>query len=202
MTSLASTLRTSDHSAPESIAELVVRDVRFPTSRQLDGSDAMNPQPDYSAAYVVLRTSSGDEGHSLVFTIGRGTEVQVEAVRAFAPLVIGLAVEEALSDPGAFSRRLGADSPMRWLGPDKGVAHMAHGAIVNALWDLKARRAQQPLWLLLSELSPEELVALVDFRYIREALTEDEALTILRSSQPGRAERVSRLRRVGYPAYT
>src|SRR3954466_12383264 len=170
MTSLASTQRTSGLPGPESIAELVVRDVRFPTSRHLDGSDAMNPQPDYSAAYVVLRTSSGDEGHSLVFTIGRGTEVQVEAVRAFAPLVIGLAVEEALGDPGAFSRRLGADSPMRWLGPDKGVVHMAHGAIVNALWDLKARRARQPLWLLLAEQSPAELVALRDLPHLPDAL--------------------------------
>jgi L-fuconate dehydratase len=177
MTSLVSTRRTSDLSTPESITELVMRDVRFPTSRQLDGSDAMNPQPDYSAAYVVLRTSAGDEGHSLVFTIGRGTEVQVEAVRAFAPLVVGLAVEE-------------------------GVAHMAHGAIVNALWDLRARRAVQPLWLHLAELSPEELVALVDFRYLRDALTEDEALRILRRAEPGRAERVSRLRTAGYPAYT
>src|SRR4051812_16882884 len=202
MTSLASTLRTSDHSAPESIAELLVRDVRFPTSRQLDGSDAMNPQPDYSAAYVVLRTSSGDEGHSLVFTIGRGTEVQVEAVRAFAPLVIGLAVEEALADPGAFSRRLGADSPMRWLGPDKGVAHMAHGAIVNALWDLKARRAGQPLWLHLAQLAPEALVSLVDFRYIRDALTPEEALGILRAAEPGREERIATLREAGYPAHT
>src|SRR3954463_7987308 len=184
MTSLVPTRRISDLSTPESITDLVVRDVRFPTSRQLDGSDAMNPQPDYSAAYVVMRTSAGDEGHSLVFTIGRGKEVQVEAVRAFAPLVVGLAVEEALADPGAFSRRLGADSPMRWLGPEKGVAHMAHGAIVNALWALKAPGAQQPLWLLLAELSPEELVALVDFRYIRDALTEDEALAILRRSQP------------------
>src|SRR3954454_16486934 len=202
MTSLASPLRHSDHSAPESIAELLVRDVRFPTSRQLDGSDAMNPQPDYSAAYVVLRTSAGDEGHSLVFTIGRGTEVQVEAVRAFAPLVVGLAAEEALADPGAFSRRLGADSPMRWLGPEKGVAHMAHGAIVNALWDLRARRAGQPLWLQLAELSPEELVALVDFRYIRDALTEEEALRILRRAEPGREERIAQLRSAGYPAYT
>ncbi|HEY6888982.1 MAG TPA: enolase C-terminal domain-like protein [Solirubrobacter sp.] len=202
MTSLVSTRQTSDLSAPESITELVVRDVRFPTSRQLDGSDAMNPQPDYSAAYVVLRTSAGDEGHSLVFTIGRGTEVQVEAVRAFAPLVVGVAVEEALADPGAFSRRLGADSPMRWLGPEKGVAHMAHGAIVNALWDLRARRAGQPLWLHLAGLSPEELVALVDFRYIREALTVDEALWILRRAEPGRAERIAQLRSAGYPAYT
>ena len=186
----------------EHITDLLIRDVRFPTSRLLDGSDAMNPLPDYSTAYVVLRTSAGDEGHSLVFTIGRGTEVQVEAVRAFAPLVVGLPVEEALSDPGAFSRRLGADSQLRWLGPEKGVVHMAHGAIVNALWDLRAQRENQPLWALLAGLTPEELVALIDFRYIRDALTPEEALAILRAAEPGRAERAQRLRDEGYPAYT
>src|SRR3954467_987392 len=121
MTSLAHTPSSAGSPAPESIAELVVRDVRFPTSRHLDGSDAMNPMPDYSAAYVILRTSTGDEGHSLVFTIGRGTDVQVAAVKAFAPSLIGLAVEPQLADMGAFSRRLGKDSPMRWLGPEKGV---------------------------------------------------------------------------------
>src|SRR3954451_22075453 len=202
MTSLVSTRRTSDLSTPESITELVVRDVRFPTSRQLDGSDAMNPEPDYSAAYVVLRTSAGDEGHSLVFTIGRGTEVQVAAVRSYAPLVVGLAVEDALQDPGAFSRRLGGDSPMRWLGPEKGIAHMAHGAIVNALWDLRARRAGQPLWLHLAQRTPEELVGRVDLRYLRDALPPEEALAILRAAEPGRQERIATLREAGYPAYT
>src|SRR4051794_708036 len=123
MTSLTASRQPSDAPARELITELEVRDVRFRTSLMLDGSDAMNPEPDYSAAYVVLRTSAGDEGHSLVFTIGRGTEVQVAAVRSYAPLVVGLAVEDALQDPGAFSRRLGGDSPMRWLGPEKGIAH-------------------------------------------------------------------------------
>src|SRR4051794_35882092 len=198
MTSNSTSRLGSDPTTRELITELVVRDVRFATSRQLDGSDAMNPQPDYSAAYVVLRTSAGDEGHSLVFTIGRGTEVQVAAVRSYAPLVVGLAVEDALQDPGAFSRRLGADSPMRWLGPEKGVVHMARGAIVNALWDLRARRAGQPLWLHLAELTPEQLVALVDFRYIHDALTPEEALTILRAAEPTRAQRVATLREAGY----
>src|SRR3954452_16960205 len=186
MTSLVPTRRISDLSTPESITELVVRDVRFPTSRHLDGSDAMNPMPDYSAAYVVVRTSTGDEGHSLVFTIGRGTDVQVAGVRAFGPLLVGLDVAGVLDDMGGVARMLGNDSPMRWLGPEKGVAHMALGAIVNALWDLRARRAAHPLWLHLAELSPEELVALVDFRYIREALTEEQALRILRRAEPGR----------------
>jgi L-fuconate dehydratase len=202
MTSPVSTRLSANASTHELITELVVRDVRFATSRQLDGSDAMNPQPDYSAAYVVLRTSAGDEGHSLVFTIGRGTEVQVAAVRSYAPLVVGLAVEDALQDPGAFSRRLGGDSPMRWLGPEKGVAHMAHGAIVNALWDLRARRASQPLWLQLAQMTPEELVALVEFRYIHDALTPEEALDILRAAEPTRAERIATLREAGYPAYS
>jgi L-fuconate dehydratase len=193
---------SSDVLDAERILELEVHDVRFPTSRMLDGSDAMNPMPDYSAAYAIVRTSAGDEGHSLVFTIGRGTDVQVAAIRAFAPELIGLAVQPALDDLGAFSRRLGDNSPMRWLGPEKGIVHMARGALVNALWDLRARRVGKPLWQLLSELSPEELVALVDFRYIRDALTPAEALELLRAAAPGRAERTARLLAEGYPAYT
>jgi L-fuconate dehydratase len=202
MIALADTTAPSDASEPERIVELEVRDVRFPTSRQLDGSDAMNPMPDYSAAYAIVRTSAGVEGHSLVFTIGRGTDVQVAAVRSLAPLVVGLRVDELLADLGEFARRLADDSPNRWLGPEKGVAHMAVGAIVNALWDLRARRAGKPLWKLLSDLSPEEIVALVDFRYLRDALTPEEALEIVRTAAAGRAEREARLRAEGYPAYT
>ena len=192
----------TDGSGVERIAEVTVRDVRFPTSRLRDGSDAMNPMPDYSAAYVVVRTSTGAEGYSLVFTIGRGTEVQVAAVEAFAPALVGQPVEAALEDMGAFSRRLGADSPMRWLGPEKGVVHMAHGALVNALWDLRARRAGLPLWRLLAELEPDEIVSLVDFRYLADAITPDEALSLLRRAVPGREERTARLLEFGYPAYT
>jgi L-fuconate dehydratase len=202
MTSLTKTPISFDLSQPETILELEVRDVRFPTSRTLDGSDAMNPLPDYSAAYVIARTSTGDEGHSLVFTIGRGTDVVVAAIKAFAPLVVGLDVVEALGDLGGFSRRLGDDSPLRWLGPEKGVVHMAHGAIVNAMWDLRARREGKPLWRLLGELSAEELVDLVDFRYIEDAITRDEALAMLRAAEPGRAERTVKLLAQGYPAYT
>jgi L-fuconate dehydratase len=193
---------SSDVSQPERIAELEVRDVRFPTSRQLDGSDAMNPLPDYSAAYVIVRTSAGDEGYSLVFTLGRGTEVQVAGVRAFAPLVVGLEVAAVLADLGGLGRRLNDDSPTRWLGPQNGVMQMAAGAIVNALWDLRARREGKPLWQLLSGLSPEELVDLVDFRYIRDALTPEAALELLRAAAPGRARREARLRAEGHPAYT
>jgi L-fuconate dehydratase len=186
----------------ELIAAVTVRDVRFPTSRLRDGSDAMNPMPDYSAAYVVVRTTAGHEGHSLVFTIGRGTEIQVAAIEAFAPALIGSPVGSTLADLGSFSRRLGDDSPMRWLGPDKGVVHMAHGALVNAMWDLRARRTGKPLWRLLAELAPEELVSLVDFRYLRDALTPEDALGLLRRSEQGRAERTARLLAEGYPAYT
>jgi L-fuconate dehydratase len=184
------------------VTRLAVRDVRFPTSRQLDGSDAMNPLPDYSAAYVTLETSSGEEGTSLVFTIGRGNDVQAAAVAALEPLVLGLPLDDLLADLGAFSRHLVGDSPTRWLGPEKGIAHMAVGAVVNAAWDLKARRAGKPLWKLLAGLSPEEIVGLVDFRYLHDALTPDEALEILERAAPGRAAREARLLAEGYPAYT
>jgi L-fuconate dehydratase len=177
-------------------------DVRFPTSLELDGSDAMNPEPDYSAAYVTIRTSAGAEGHGLAFTVGRGNDVEVAAVRALAPLVTGLSVDEVLGDLGAFSRRLTGDSQLRWLGPEKGAIHMAAAAIVNAVWDLYGRREGKPVWQLLSELSPEQLVDLVDFRYLEDALTRDEALAILRRAEPGRAERTAHLLRHGYPAYT
>ncbi|MFB7619580.1 enolase C-terminal domain-like protein [Kitasatospora sp. NPDC056181] len=177
-------------------------DVRFPTSRERDGSDALNPEPDYSAAYVTVRTSTGEEGHGLAFTVGRGNDVQVAAVRALAPLVTGLPVEATLADLGGFSRRLTGDGQLRWLGPEKGAIHMAAAAIVNAMWDLYGRRVGKPVWQLLSELSPEELVALVDFRYLRDALTPAEALEILRRAEPGRAERRRHLLDHGYPAYT
>ncbi|NES37390.1 fuconate dehydratase [Micromonospora sp. PPF5-17] len=186
----------------EFISAVDTFDVRFPTSRHRDGSDAMNPFPDYSAAYLVLRTTAGAAGHGLVFTVGRGTEVQVAAVRALAALVVGEPVEELVADPGALARRLVGDSQIRWLGPEKGVVHMAAGGIVNAVWDLAARRAGKPLWKLLADLTPEQLVAQVDFRYLRDALTEDEALTLLNAGVPGRAERERLLRAEGYPAYT
>ncbi|MEU4447726.1 enolase C-terminal domain-like protein [Actinosynnema sp. NPDC050801] len=186
----------------ELISAVDAVDVRFPTSLELDGSDAMNPEPDYSAAYVTIRTSAGAEGHGLAFTVGRGNEVEVAAVRALAPLVTGLSVDEVLGDLGAFSRRLTGDSQLRWLGPEKGAIHMAAAAIVNAVWDLYGRREGKPVWQLLSELSPERLVDLVDFRYLEDALTRDEALAILRRAEPGRAERTAHLLRHGYPAYT
>ncbi|QKV79880.1 fuconate dehydratase [Amycolatopsis sp. Hca4] len=186
----------------EVISAIDAVDVRFPTSLSLDGSDAMNPEPDYSAAYVTIRTSDGEEGYGLAFTVGRGNDVEVAAVRALVPLVAGMPVDEALADLGAFSRRLTGDSQLRWLGPDKGAIHMAAAAIVNAAWDLRARREGKPVWRLLAEMPPEELVDLVDFRYLQDALTRDEALDILRRAEPGRAARQAELLETGFPAYT
>jgi L-fuconate dehydratase len=186
------------------ITELTVIDVRFPTSRDLDGSDAMNPDPDYSAAYVVLRTDAGDglEGHGLTFTIGRGTEVVVAAVDALRRLVVGRSVEDLETDLGGFWRDLVGDSQLRWIGPEKGVIHLATAAVVNAAWDLVAKRAGVPVWKLLSRMSPAEIVGLVDFRYMTDALTPDEALLLLERAVPGRQEREEELLRDGYPAYT
>nr|WP_193570980.1 enolase C-terminal domain-like protein [Diaminobutyricibacter tongyongensis] len=170
----------------------------------LDGSDAMNPDPDYSAAYVRVITDSDDglEGHGFVFTIGRGNDVEVAAIRALEGHLAGRDVEDLLADMGGTWRELVYDSQLRWLGPEKGVMHMAIGAVVNALWDLKAKRAGLPLWALLSAMTPEEIVALVDFRYLSDALTPDDALSILRSAQNGRDGRRAELLASGFPAYT
>ncbi|MFF5225950.1 enolase C-terminal domain-like protein [Dactylosporangium sp. NPDC000521] len=182
-------------------------DVRFPTSRALDGSDAMNPDPDYSAAYVVIRTDEGagkaeqSEGHGFAFTIGRGNEIQTRAIQALAPYLVGRLVKEVLDDLGGLYRELVYDSQLRWLGPEKGVMHMAISAVVNALWDLKAKRAGLPLWRLLSSMPAEEIVDLVDFRYLSDALTPQEALQLLRRGEDGREERIQTLLQRGYPAY-
>lgn len=186
------------------IVSLDTYDIRFPTSRELDGSDAMNPDPDYSAAYVVLRTDAGDglEGHGFAFTIGRGNDVQVAAINALAPFLVGQPLDATLADMGGTWRRMVHDPQLRWLGPEKGVMHMAISAVVNALWDLKAKRAGKPLWRLLADMSPEELVDLVDFRYLSDVLTPADALEILRAGQDGRAERTAELVANGYPAYT
>ncbi len=189
-------------------------DVRFPTSRTLSGSDAMNEAPDYSAAYVVVRTDAtapdGGElaGHGFAFTIGRGNEVQLAAIRALEPFLAGQDLEAITGEPGDpvalgdLYRRLVTDSPLHWLGPACGVIHMATGAVLNACWDLAARRAGMPLWLLLASLSPEQLAGLVDFRYLADALTRDEAVGLLEQAMDGRAERIAALCRDGYPAYS
>ncbi len=186
------------------ITALRTDDVRFPTSSTLDGSDAMNPDPDYSAAYLRIETDDDDShvGHGFVFTIGRGNDVQLAAIASLAGHVLGRDVEELLSDLGGFWKELVHDSQLRWLGPEKGVMHMAIGAVTNALWDLRAKRAGLPLWQLLGRLGPQDLVDLVDFRYLRDVLTPEDALEILEKSVPGRAEREERLLARGYPAYT
>jgi len=186
------------------VTALEAHDIRFPTSWELDGSDAMNPDPDYSAAYVVLRTDdpAGLCGYGFVFTIGRGNDVQTAAFAALRHLVVGRSVRSMLADLGSFARSLTDDSQLRWLGPEKGVMHMAIGAVVNAAWDMAARQAGKPLWRLIADMSPQEIVDLVDFRYITDALTENDALNLLREAANGRAERVAALTEHGYPAYT
>ncbi|MEU9205921.1 L-fuconate dehydratase [Streptomyces sp. NPDC048332] len=190
----------------QTVTDFEVHDIRFPTSEQLDGSDAMNPDPDYSAAYVVLRTDGTDgdgiEGHGFCFTIGRGNEVMAAAIEALRPYLTGRPVPRTAADLGELYRDLTHDSQLRWLGPEKGVMHMAAGAVLNAAWDLAAKHAGRPVWQFLAGMTPEELVSLVDFRYLTDALTPEEALAILRAAEPGRAERAERLRAEGYPAYT
>jgi L-fuconate dehydratase len=179
------------------------RDIRFPTSRQADGSDAMNPDPDYSAAYVVLTTDqAGLEGHGLTFTLGRGNELCVAAIEALAPLVVGRRLSDITGAMGAYWRELVSASQLRWVGPEKGVIHLATAAMVNALWDLWAKLEGKPVWRLVAEMSPEEFVRLIDFRYLSDALTPEEALAILRAQESGKAKRIAELEAKGFPAYT
>ncbi|MBI3421907.1 MAG: L-fuconate dehydratase [Acidobacteria bacterium] len=184
------------------IIELDVRDIRFPTSRALDGSDAMNPDPDYSAAYCILKTDAGLEGHGLTFTIGRGNELCVAAIRALAHLVVGTTVAEFADNPGAAWQRITGDSQLRWVGPEKGVIHLATAAVVNALWDLYAKAEGKPLWKLLVDMTPEQVVACVPFKHITDALTPAEALEILQRNAATRGEREAKMRAQGFPAYT
>jgi L-fuconate dehydratase len=184
------------------ITQLSAYDLRFPTSDLLDGSDAMNPDPDYSAAYVVLATDDAAlSGHGMTFTIGRGTEVCVAAIEAMRHCVVGRDLDDLESDPGAFWRSVAGDSQLRWLGPEKGVIHLATAAVVNAVWDLFARRAGKPLWKYLADLPAERLVAAVDFRHISDAITRDEALAMLQATEATVADREASLLRDGYPAY-
>ena len=200
----ADTVQPVQSAQPARITSVDTHDIRFPTSRELDGSDAMNPDPDYSAAYLVLRTDAGDglEGHGFTFTIGRGNEVQVAAIEALRAHVVGRPVAELCDDPGSLSRALVGDSQLRWLGPEKGVMHMAIGAVLNAVWDLAAKRAGRPLWKLLADAEPEWLVSQVDFRYIADALSPERALELLRRGRAGREQREAVLLERGYPGYT
>lgn len=178
-------------------------DIRFPTSQSLDGSDAMNQDPDYSAAYLRFETDHpGLHGDSLVFTIGRGNDFQVAAIEVLAPKIVGRSVEDCFESIGEIARQLSGDSQLRWLGPDYGIFHMAAGAVLNALWDLFAKEKGVPLWKFLSDLSPEQIVNAIDFRYITDALTRDEALQILRANAGGKRENEDILRKQGVPAYT
>ena len=184
------------------ILDIEVLDLRFPTSRTADGTDAMHPDPDYSAAYVVLKTDGGLEGHGFTFTIGRGNEVCAEAIRAFRPLIVGRSLDDITAHPSAFWRELSSDSQLRWLGPEKGVIHISMAAIVNAVWDLHARREKKPVWKLLADMTPQQIVSCVDFRYLTDALTPGEALDILERQEKGKANRERQLLQEGYPAYT
>ncbi len=186
------------------ITDLYFKDVRFPTSRSLDGSDAMNADPDYSAAYVILKTNHPEmlEGHGLTFTIGRGNDICVKALEVMAYLIKGLSMEEVTADMAGFWRRLVGDSQLRWLGPEKGVIHLATAAVVNAVWDLYAKMEGKPLWQLIADMAPEELVNCIDFTYITDVITYDEALALLRKKEAGKEERRAYLLQHGYPAYT
>ncbi|CBG67282.1 putative putative racemase [Streptomyces scabiei 87.22] len=208
---LALSVRLTDHerlsvssTSVSRITGLDTYDIRFPTSRELDGSDAMNTDPDYSAAYLVLRTDSEDglEGHGFAFTIGRGNDVQVAALDVLRAHVVGRSVEDLCDDPGSLARDLTGDSQLRWLGPEKGVMHMAVGAVINAVWDLAAKRADKPLWKFLADADPEWLADQIDYRYITDALTRQEAVTILQRGREGRTARESDLLAHGYPACT
>ena len=189
---------------PILITDIETRDVRFPTSKSLDGSDAMNPDPDYSAAYVILKTNhpEGIEGHGLTFTIGRGNELCVAAINSIAPLIKGKSLASFTKNMGAFWKMITGDSQLRWLGPEKGVIHLATGAVVNAVWDLYAKVEKKPLWKLLADMSPEELVSCVDFTYITDAITPEEALALLKDKSASKQERIAHLEQNGYPAYT
>jgi L-fuconate dehydratase len=184
------------------ITDMRVLDIRFPTAKAAVGTDAMHPDPDYSAAYVILLTNAGVEGHGLTFTIGRGNEVCVAAIQAFRGHVVGHTLADLTDDLGGFWRRLAGDSQLRWLGPEKGVIHLALAAIVNAVWDLYAKSERKPLWKLLADMTPEALVRCIDFRYLTDALTPDAALDLLARQHSGKADRERVLLASGYPAYT
>jgi L-fuconate dehydratase len=184
------------------ITKVTVIDLRFPTSRESIGSDAVNKDPDYSAAYCTLETNSGLEGYGLTFTLGRGTELCVLAIEYLSRFVKGRTLDSLTENMAAFCRQLTDESQFRWLGPEKGVIHLAAGALINAVWDLYARAEKKPLWKLLAELEPEQILSAVEFRYIDDALSRAEAGEILKEAQRGKAERLSLLQREGYPAYT
>jgi len=184
------------------ITGIRVFDLRFPTALALDGSDAMNPDPDYSAAYCILDTDNGLEGHGLTFTIGRGNDICCAAIRALAPLVEGLDLDWIRADGARFWRHMTGDSQLRWIGPEKGVIHLATGAVVNAVWDLLAKEAGKPLWQYVGEMSPAEIVSQIDFRYMTDFITREEAVALLEQRAAGKEARIATLKAQGYPCYT
>uniref|UniRef100_A0A8B9M212 Mitochondrial enolase superfamily member 1 n=1 Tax=Astyanax mexicanus TaxID=7994 RepID=A0A8B9M212_ASTMX len=184
------------------ITKLSVSDVRFPTSLEQHGSDAMHTDPDYSVVYVVIETDGGLKGYGITFTIGRGTEIVVCAVEALSALVIGKSLEDIVSDFRSFYRLLTSDGQMRWIGPEKGVIQLATAAILNAIWDMWARAEGKPLWKLLVDMEPKQLIRCIDFRYLSDALTEQEALEILEKAKEGKQQREEQMLKEGYPAYT
>jgi len=184
------------------ITDLVVSDLRFPTSRLQDGSDAMHTDPDYSAAYVILKTDAALEGHGFAFTIGRGNDICAAAIDSFRHLVVGVRLADITNDFGGFWRRLASDSQLRWLGPEKGVVHLALAAIVNAVWDLYAKSERKPVWKLLADMTPKQIVSCLDFRYITDALTPEEAFDMLDRQAKTKGDREALLLKSGYPAYT
>ena len=183
------------------IVSITAKDIRFPTSRTLDGSDAMHTDPDYSAAYVILHTDSGYEGHGMTFTIGRGNDLCVAAIESLASLLVGRTLADMTANMGTFWHTLVSDSQFRWLGPEKGVIHLATAALVNAVWDLWAKVAGKPLWKLLADMTPEELVRCLDFTYVTDVLTAEEAVQMLTAVASSKAEREAELQADGYPAY-
>ena len=168
----------------------------------------MNPDPDYSAAYVTIKTDEAEadggsiEGNGITFTIGRGNELCVAAVESLTPLLVGKDLDEIFGNLGAFWRDINGDSQLRWVGPEKGVIHLATAAVVNAVWDLYAKLSGKPLWRLLADMTPEQLVSCIDFRYITDALTPAEATSILADQYDGREQRIEHLLAKGYPSYT
>jgi len=185
------------------IIDLEVLDIRFPTSQQLDGSDAMNPDPDYSAAYVILKTENNQlSGHGLTFTIGRGNEICCAAIEAMRHLVVGLDIDEVKKDPAFMWRHLTSDSQLRWIGPDKGAMHLATGAVVNAIWDLWAKSEGKPVWKLVADMTPEQVVGCIDFRYLTDCIIPEEALSLLKANALTKSEREQTLLKEGYPCYT
>ena len=186
------------------ITRITAHDVRFPTSRNLDGSDAMNPAPDYSAAYALIETDANDGlvGHGMTFTVGRGNEICTRAIESLAPLVVGQTLEGITADMGRFWRVLAGDSQLRWIGPEKGAIHLATAAIVNGIWDLWAKVERKPVWKLLADMAPEEIVRCIDFRHIKDAITPEEARALLSNQLPGRKVREQEMLTHGFPAYT